>query len=139
MNNEATIQVPPAPAHLSDKAQEKWTEMYKSALEAAKRDTPDNERAQRTTALKAANAIQAVKPPTSAAEIDALEDWQVVRRETKAVKLPGQKQETMCSVCVTIDGRKYIFPAPTAPPVADDDADDDDSGKKKGKKGKDAS
>lgn len=135
MNNEDTIQVPPAPAHLSDKAQEKWTATYKSAMEAAKRDTTD-ERAQRIAALKTANAIQAVKPPTSAAEIDALEDWQVVRRETKPVKLPGQKQETMCSVCVTIDGRKYIFPAAPAPaPVADDD----DSGKKKGKKGPDAS
>ena len=102
----AKVTAPSAPAHLSDKAAKAWQATYIKAFTQAKLDTPDNTSAQNAAALKAANAMLAVPPPTSAAEIDKLEDWQIILRETRVVK-DGQVR-----VCVTSDGRKYSFPIP---------------------------
>lgn len=112
MSTTERTNIPAAPAHLPKPIREKWTAAYQAALENAARNTPGNERAQRIAALKAANAIQSVKPPTSLLEVDALEAWQFIRRETKEV------QGVLSRVCVTIDGQKYIFPARTAAPEA---------------------
>lgn len=115
MPTETVTVAPVAPAHLSPKAAAQWTASYQKAHAQAKIDHPENERAQRTAALKVANALLAVPAPTDAAAIDKLEEWQVLSRETRNIKgVPTR-------VCVTTDGRKYAFPltgvkAP-APPV----------------------
>jgi broad specificity phosphatase PhoE len=106
--SKVTVIVPDAPAHLSDKAAKQWAATYTKALAQAKIDTPDNDSAQRTAALKAANALLAVPAPTSATDIDALDDWQFLLRETRTVK------DVETRVCVTTDGRKYSFPVPPA-------------------------
>lgn len=98
------VPAPKPPAHLSSAAAAQWSATYSKALAQAKLDNPNNESAQRATALKAANALLAVPAPTSAAEIDKLESWQVLVRETRIVK--GEQRR----VCVTTDGRKYSFP-----------------------------
>jgi len=103
-----TVITPNPPAHMSDKAQKQWTATYIKALAQAKLDSPDNERAQRIAALKAANALLAVPAPTSAADIDKLDDWQVILREDRTAK-----DGTKMRVCVTADGRKYAFPIAT--------------------------
>jgi hypothetical protein len=102
------INAPTAPDHLSPAYQKKWLATYSARLTQAKVDFPDNESAQRTTALKAANALLAVPAPTSAAEIDKLDEWQVIDRKTIVVKGISTR------VCVTADGRKYSFEIPAA-------------------------
>lgn len=96
--------VPDAPSHLPEKVAAQWKAAFAKALAQARLDTPNNERAQRVAALKAANAMLAIPAPASAADIDKLEDWQVVKRGTRTV---GGVEE---SFCVTSDGRKYCFP-----------------------------
>ena len=103
----ASTNVPEAPKHLSDAAAKQWQDTYAKALAQAKLDIPDNERAQRIAALKRANAMLAVPAPQSAADIDKLEDWQCMKRETR----DGVR------VCVTTDGRKYSFPVDPEPPA----------------------
>jgi hypothetical protein len=99
----------PAPTYLPGAAAAQWRGAYEKAFAQAKIDHPNNPSAQRATALKAANARLAVNPPTSATDIDKLEPWQVLVRETRNVK--GQQMR----ICVTTDGRKYSFPVQAAP------------------------
>lgn len=96
--------VPSAPDHLSDKAAKQWQSVYSKAFAQAKIDMPDNPRAQRTAALKAANALLTIPAPQSAEDIDKLQDWQVISRGQRMVNGVAQ------SYCVTADGRKYSFP-----------------------------
>ncbi len=103
-NDDVKLPVPDAPAHLSEKAAKQWQAAYAKAFTQAKIDNPDNERAQRVSALKAANAMLAITPPQSAADIDALDNWQFQLRETRTVDGVATR------VCVTSDGRKYAFP-----------------------------
>jgi hypothetical protein len=93
-------EIPAAPAYLSESAAKQWRDTYGKALDQAKIGSPDNERAQRVTATKAANAMLAVPAPQSAADILALAPWQTLKLETK---------DGVVS-CVTTDGRKYSFP-----------------------------
>jgi hypothetical protein len=104
------VVTPDPPAHLSDAAKKQWTSLYVKALGQAQRDSPDNERAQRTFALKSANQMLSVTPPTDAAGIAALQPWQVLLRSDRIVG--GVRTR----ICVTTDGRKYSFPidAPAA-------------------------
>lgn len=103
MANENT---PAAPKHLPEDVQKKWQGEYSKALAAAKNDTNDA-KAQHRAATKAANRLLAVPEPKSAADIDALEDWQVLKRFTKDGK----------TSCVTSDGRKYSFPVAAPKPT----------------------
>jgi hypothetical protein len=93
---------------MSDKAAKQWAAAYTKALAQARLDYPDNASAQRTAALKAANALLAVPAPTSAAEIAKLEEWQVLLREDRIVNGVSTR------ICVTADGRKFSFPIPAA-------------------------
>jgi hypothetical protein len=102
--------IPAAPAYLTEAAAAKWQESYRAAYAQAKIATPDNERAQRVAALKAANSMLAVPAPKSAADIDSLEEWQVHAKGTRVHKGVEHK------FCVTTDGRKYSYP--TAEPKA---------------------
>ena len=103
-----TAVVPNAPEHMSDRAGRQWQAAYTKALAQAKLDYPDNESAQRAVALKAANTLLAVPAPTSADEIAKLQEWQVLLREDRVIK------DVLTRVCVTVDGRKYAFPIPSA-------------------------
>ena len=106
--------IPAPPAHLSAKAAKQWTKLYTDALAQAKIGTPDNERMQRMTALKAANALLAVPAPTSIADVDKMEDWQKLLDQTKLINNVNTR------VVVTAYGRKYAFPvAPAAAPAPD--------------------
>ena len=100
MADKSTL--PAAPSHLPESAQQQWLNSYAKAFEIARRDNPEDEGAQRSAATKAANAMLAVPEPKSAADIDKLEDWQVLTRETREGK----------RLCVTSDGRKYAFAIP---------------------------
>ena len=105
--------LPAPPAHMSTNAAKQWTAAYTKALKQAQLDMPNNVSGQRAAALKAANALIAVPAPSSAAEIDTLEPWQVLVRETRTVKgVPTR-------VCITTDGRKYSFPVEAAPAETD--------------------
>jgi hypothetical protein len=95
-----TPNIPSAPSHLSPKAQKQWSKTYANAFAAAANDFPNDVSRQRQAALKAANQILAVPAPASAADIENLEDWQVLLRGTR-------NGETFC---VTSDGKKYSFP-----------------------------
>jgi hypothetical protein len=111
----ATVSViPNAPEHMSDKAAKQWAAAYTKAFTQAKLDYPDNESAQRTVALKSANALLAVPAPTSADEIAKLQEWQVLLREDRTIK------NVPTRVCVTVDGRKYAFPIADAAPQSVD-------------------
>ena len=99
-----TPAIPAAPSYLPDAQQKQWQAAYAKALKQAQIDTPNNERAQRAAATKAANAMLAVSAPQSAADIDKLADWQVIQR--------GTRGDTR--FCVTADGRKYSFPIKAA-------------------------
>ncbi len=100
------INVPDAPQHLSASAAKKWQAAFSKALDQATLDYPESASTQRSVATKAANALLAVTAPTSAAEIDKLDDWQALLRETRNIKGVATR------VCVTADGRKYAFPIP---------------------------
>lgn len=120
--------IPAAPEYLPSAAAGQWKSAYAKALKQAEIDLPENEPGQRAAALKAANALIAVTAPTSAEEIDKLEPWQVILRELRTVK------GVLTKLCVTIDGRKYGFPAPkpkASPNQTNDDskpkANDDDA------------
>jgi|GEM_PF-3775820 len=104
MANETTL--PAAPAHLPESAKKQWRAGFAKAFELAKRDNPEDTNAQRSAATKSANAMLAIPEPKSAADIDALEEWQVMpkTRETRDVEGVSTR------VCVTSDGRKYSFP-----------------------------
>lgn len=111
-----------APAHLPEHVQRKWTDLHRKAFAQAKIDHPGNESAQRTVALKAANALLAVPAPASASDIDKLEEWQVQKRETKTVNGKAHR------VCVTSDGRKYSHPVTANATAATKGKENDDSG-----------
>lgn len=96
--------IPAAPKHLPEDVQKQWQTEYEKALGAAKNDTTDV-KAQQRAATKAANRLLSVPEPKSAADIDKLEEWQVLKRETRSQKVGPQLR-----VCVTADGRKYSFP-----------------------------
>jgi hypothetical protein len=98
------VVTPAPPAHLSAAAKLQWKGLYLKALAQAQVDQPGNERAQRVIALKAANALLSVPAPKTAADIDALEPWQVLLRGTR------QEKGEQVKFCVTTDGRKYKFP-----------------------------
>ena len=110
--------LPAAPAHMSTDAAAQWTASYSKALKQAQIDLPGNESGQRAAALKAANTLLRVTAPTSAADIDTLEPWQVLVRETRTIK------GVLYRVCVTSDGRKYSFPVEAAKPETNQTADD---------------
>lgn len=105
------VVTPDPPAHLSDAAKQQWTNLYVKALAQAQRDNPDNERAQRTAALKAANQMLAVPAPKDADGITALEPWQVLLRSDRVEKGVNIR------FCITTDGRKYRFPIDTPAPA----------------------
>ncbi|MHB1673780.1 MAG: hypothetical protein ACYCSP_05965 [Acidobacteriaceae bacterium] len=110
MSTQPVVPSTPAPpAHMSTDAAKQWTAAYTKALKQAQADMPNNVSGQRAAALKAANALLAVPAPTSATEIDTLEPWQVLVRETRTVKGVPMR------VCITADGRKYSFPVEAAP------------------------
>ncbi|HEX4039069.1 MAG TPA: hypothetical protein VHX37_13495 [Acidobacteriaceae bacterium] len=109
MTTTAT-QTPAPPANFPPEIQEKWTDLHNKAFAQAMQDNGNNERNARIAAVKAANTLHRVTPPTSAAEIDDLYDWQVIRRETKTIKGVATR------LCVTIDGRKYAFPVDAPAP-----------------------
>jgi hypothetical protein len=100
----SAVITPAPPAHLSDTAKKQWTANYIAAHAQARIDHPDNPGAQRTVALRSANTILKVPEPRSAADIEALEPWQVLLRSTRDID--GVKT----LLCVTADGRKYSFP-----------------------------
>lgn len=99
---------PNAPKHMSPSAKKRWEAKYDATLEQAKLDYPENDRAQRNAAHKAANTLLSVPAPDSAAAIDKLEGWQVKLRETRMVEGVSTR------VCVTSDGRKYSFEIPAS-------------------------
>jgi hypothetical protein len=101
----SAVTVPDAPKHLDSKTKKKWQETYAKAHAQAKIDHPDNDSIQRTVANKEANKMLAVPAPQSADDIDALEDWQVLTRETRTAKDGSQTRHV-----VTADGRKYAHP-----------------------------
>jgi hypothetical protein len=88
------------PSHLSSKAQKAWSKTYQSTLASAANDFPNDVSRQRQAALKAANQMLAVPPPTSATDINNLEDWQIILKGTRDGNV----------FCVTADGKKYSFP-----------------------------
>jgi hypothetical protein len=100
----AKVSAPDAPKYLDAKTKRKWQDAWLKAFDAAQRDYPDNEPAQRTAATKEANKLLAVPAPESAEEIDALESHQVIKRERRTI------EDVEHAVCVTSDGRKYQFP-----------------------------
>jgi hypothetical protein len=93
-----------APKFLPVEEKKKWQGVYDGALKQAKVNIPENESAQHTAALKEANKTLAVPAPTSAAEIDKLPAWQVLKKGTRIID--GEEHLT----AITIDGRKYAFP-----------------------------
>jgi hypothetical protein len=103
-SNVPTPSVPDAPGHLPVKIQKQWSAAWQKAFVQAQRDFPDDLRSQRSTALKTANRLLNVTAPTSADEIAALGDWQVLDRGTK----------NGVAYCVTTDGQKYSFPVAAA-------------------------
>lgn len=92
-----------APKYLSGDAKKKWEASYDDALEQAKVNLPNDESGQLAAAHKEANKMLAVRAPESAAEIDKLEDWQVVPGSVQTRVIDGAEHR----VCVTIDGRKH--------------------------------
>lgn len=114
------VTIPDAPKHLDDKAKKQWQDRYAKALAQAQIDYPENESAQRSAANKEANKMLAVPAPESADDIDNLEDWQVLVRETRTDAKTGAQTRH----CVTTDGRKYAHPIatkktkPAVPPAA---------------------
>jgi len=113
-----TVTVPDAPEHLSKKAAKQWQAAFTTALAQAKINYPDNESAQRSAATKAANTLLAVVPPTSADEINALGDWQVINRGVRVNNKTGVRE----AYCVAADGRKYAFPVTTKSATAKQEA-----------------
>lgn len=97
-----------APAYLPESQKKAWEGKYDKAFEQAKTDHPDNESAQHTAAHKEANKMLAVTAPTSAEDIDKLQDWQVLQRGVRTIN--GVEHR----VCTTIDGRKYAHPVKKA-------------------------
>ena len=115
-----------APKYLDTAAKLQWEKLYSAELARAKVNYPNNEQAQHTSALKAANAMLTVAAPESAKEIDALQPWQVVKREDRVI---GGKPHR---VAVTIDGRKHVHPVEAKnvkPPAAPKDANKQDKTK----------
>ena len=106
------VVTPAAPAHLPAAAKKEWAERYAKAHAQARIDQPENPSAQRTAALKHANTLLSVPAPKSAAEIEALEPWQVLLRSYRVVN----GMQTLH--CVTMDGRKYSFPVEPPTPAA---------------------
>jgi hypothetical protein len=102
------VNTPAAPGHLPAKIQSQWTASYTKAFTQAQRDFPDDIRSQRTAALKAANRLLSIPAPTSADEINALKDWQVLSR--------GERGGVV--FCVTADGQKYSFPVAAPDPAS---------------------
>jgi hypothetical protein len=103
---DVKVIVPDAPQYLSPKAAKQWQNAYASALQQARIDYPEDASAQRRAATHAANKLLAVPAPTSADEIDALEEHQFLLRETRTAK----DGKTEMRHCVTSDGRKYAHP-----------------------------
>lgn len=100
------VTVPAAPKHLDDKAKKRWQGSYAKAHAQAQLDYPENKNAQHAAANKEANKMLAVPAPQSAEDIDSLEDWQVLKRETRTAADGSETRH-----CVTSDGRKYAHPA----------------------------
>lgn len=94
-----------APGHLPVAQRKQWEGRYNEALKQAKVNHPDNEAAQHTAALREANKMLHVPAPQTAEDIDKLADWQVTQRGDKSIDGENHRY------CVTIDGRKYSFPA----------------------------
>ena len=101
----ATSEVPAAPKHLDEKAAKQWQDAFAKAHAQAKINHPEDQSAQRRAATQEANKMLAVPAPQSADDIDALEDWQVLVRETRTAKDGSEMRH-----CVTSDGRKYAHP-----------------------------
>lgn len=96
--------IPSAPTYLPKKQAAEWRKRYADALKEAQTDFPDDESQQRIVAMKEANKLLRVPAPASAAEIDKLEDHQVIKRGEKVV-------DGVAHVfAITSDGRKYLHP-----------------------------
>jgi|ERR1035437_440925 hypothetical protein len=105
----SAVVTPAPPAHLSAAAKQEWTQRYIKAHAQARIDHPENPSAQRTVALKSANTLLSVPAPQSAADIEALEPWQVLLSSHRVVN------GVRTLFCVTTDGRKYSFPVESTP------------------------
>ena len=95
---------PAPPAFLNAKAAKQWSKTYADTLVQATVAIPDNPRAQRIAALKAANAMFTISPLKTTKDADALESWQKLKDVT--ITIDGVNTR----VVVTCDGRKYAFP-----------------------------
>jgi hypothetical protein len=112
---EDKVQVPQAPAILPAAEAKKWKETYASALKQAQADHPDDVPSQLKEALREANRILRVPEPKTAADVEKLAPWQVLK---KSVGEGGVVR------VITCDGKKYEVPPASGGQVP--------SGKKKG-------
>lgn len=105
------VEVPAAPSFLPPELKKKWEGAYADGLKQAQEDSPNDLATQKQAAAREANRLVRVPECKSAADVKALADWQVIRRE----EVGGQIK------CVTIDGKKYAFdvtaPAPAKNPA----------------------
>jgi hypothetical protein len=95
---EEAVQVPQAPAILPPAEAKKWKETYASALKQAQADHPDDVPSQLKEALREANRILRVPEPKTAADVEKLAPWQVLK---KSVGEGGVIR------VITCDGKKY--------------------------------
>lgn len=101
---------PAAPKVLPPELQKKWTDTHNSAFAEAQETHPNDTPAQHAAAHREANRMLRVPEPKSASDIKALASWQVVHR--------GEREGNV--FCVTIDGKKFSFPADKPAPKAAD-------------------
>lgn len=89
------------------KLRAEWTKTYKEEHAAALKADPENPNAARVKALHAANKLLRVKKPTSAADIEKMEQHEYVKREER--EIDGVPHLWV----LTADGDKYAFPKET--------------------------
>jgi hypothetical protein len=111
------IQVPDAPGLLPAGLQKKWRAAYAAAFKEAQNDFPEDAIQQRQTALREANRLLRVTPPTDYKSAMDLPDYLIhssVDRDGKAVSSRQIDEKKGELKLVTIDGKKYRFPAPAS-------------------------
>jgi hypothetical protein len=92
------------PKFLPEDQKKKWQGTYDATLKQAKANPSNSDSQAHAAALKEANKLLAVPTPTSAADIEKLEAWQVVKRGPRLID--GKEHLS----CITIDGKKFAFP-----------------------------
>ncbi len=107
---KSEAKTPEAPAILPAELKAKWRSVYAEEFKAAQADHPEDVPAQRQQALREANRLLRVPEIQSAADADRLPKWQVLADTTAQ----GVRK------LVTIDGRKYKFPAGRETPAGKD-------------------